>query len=315
MTRSRFFSGSTGLAALLAAGVIVLGSADLAWAGHGGGGGGGGGSNHMSQSRSSGASNHPMGIKQITIHPIISKGGNSGGSKSGGKDHDRKYSGKHDGKDHDRSKHASKDHKRHKGDDDHDKPPTKTTGNTGTPGLPGKPPVVSKPPVEVVVRDHRDPTLPPGYIRLPNGGVGRAPAPTADGPIVRDHRGDSASSTGTPPPAAAPGAPPPAAGPIVRDHRGDAGNAVPVTTTTTVVRDHRGEGAEGAPAAGGVIVRDHRGEGGTTVTQNGKSKGDDGIIGGIKDLGNAIEDVGRAAAGAIPMATAKPPHTGTIQQQ
>ena len=133
--------------------------------------------------------------------------------------------------------------------------------------------------------------------------------PAAAGPVVRDHRGESAESG----PAAAPG------GVIVRDHRGDStegGSAA--ASGGVVVRDHRGETAEGgaAAASGGVIVRDHRGEGGTTVTQSGgKSKGDDGIIGGIKDLGNALEDVGRAAAGVLPpMATAGPPHTSTRSQ-
>jgi len=65
MTSFRNFSASTGLAALLAAGVIVLGSADLAWAK----GGNGGGNNSSSMNRSSGSSNHPPGIKAITNPP------------------------------------------------------------------------------------------------------------------------------------------------------------------------------------------------------------------------------------------------------
>ncbi len=208
MTRFRTFSASTGLAALLAAGIIVLGSANLAWA-KGGSGSGGGNNYHSSQSRSSGPSSRLLGITKITIHPIIYRGGNG------------------------KSKHASKDHKHHKGDD-YDKTPKPTTGDSGKPD-PSKPPIVSKPPVTpppiVEVRDHRHP---PG--ELPTGG-----------PV------------------------------IVRDHRG-----------------------EGAPPAAAPVVHDHRGEGGTTVTQTSHPKGGhDGILDGVKDLGHALGDVGRAAGNAV----------------
>ena len=71
MTRYRNFSASTGLAALLAAGIIVLGSADVAWAKGGSGGGGGG---HMSGGNSSSGNSSSQKKPAFinTIHPIIS---------------------------------------------------------------------------------------------------------------------------------------------------------------------------------------------------------------------------------------------------
>src|SRR4051812_42259961 len=117
MTRYRNFSASTGLAALLAAGIIVLGSADLAWAK-----GNGGSNQSSSMNRSSGSSNHPPGIKAITIRPIVVKSG-SGSSKSDHKsEHSNKHADKHDKHDKHEKKHAEKDKKHHK-DDDKEKPP------------------------------------------------------------------------------------------------------------------------------------------------------------------------------------------------
>src|SRR5206468_333375 len=137
----------------------------------------------------------------------------------------------------------------------------------------GTPPVGSKPP-EVVVRDHRG--LPPGFERLPSGQVVRSSAPagasTADGPIVRDHRGESTTSA------------PPAAGPIVRDHRGESASGAP-PADGPVVRDHRSDASGGnVPASGGVVVvRDHRiPEGGVTVTQT--PRGDSAAVRELKGL-------------------------------
>lgn len=175
MKNFRSFSTSTGLAALLAAGIIVLGSADLAAAkggGGGGGGGNGGGNSHSSfsssMSRSSGSSSKPAFVN--TIHPIISKGGSN--SKHKDRDDDHKYSDKHDGK----HKHANKDHDRdHDRDyDKHkDKPPVIWGGNPPRSPGSGTPPT-SKPPGDVVVRDHRGEPLPGGFERLPSGQVVRA---------------------------------------------------------------------------------------------------------------------------------------------